>query len=366
MKKVGIDARLYSQTGVGIYIRNIIHHLINEKTQGITFYLYILPQDIDNLPVVPTNFIIRLSPYKWHSFKEQIHFLFAIIKDKLDLMHFTYFGFPILYWRPLISTIHDITPILYKTGKASTKNRFIYEIKSLLFKLVLFCQVRKSKTIITPSFAVKKSLIQLFGKKYEHKTVTLYEGVDYKLQEIKENNALLEYYSFPFFIYVGNFYPHKNVQRLIHAFSLIKSDIKLILIGPKDYFTNQVQKEINTYKLEHKIFFYHNASVADLKFFYKHARALIHPSLSEGFGLPVLEAKFFKCPVIVSDLPVFHEITKNDGLFFNPIDCTDIKDKIIYFTQVSNFYSRNQIDPQMSFKLMTKETLLLYQQNLQD
>lgn len=364
MKKIGIDARLYSQTGVGTYIRNLIYHLINEDTDNVLFYLYILPQDIDKLPKLPQNFIIRSSPFLWHTFREQIHFLFTILKDKLDLMHFVYFGFPILYWRPFISTIHDVTPIRYKSGKASTKNCFIYGIKLFIFKIVLFCQIRNSRTIITPSFTIKKDLIQLYGKKYEKKIIPIYEGVDYVLSQISENKLLSKDFFSPFFIYVGNFYPHKNMSALIHAFSILQSDSKLVLIGPKDYFTDQIQAEIVKFRLKDKVIFFHNASTADLTFFYKHAEALIHPSLSEGFGLPVLEARFFHCPVIASDLPIFHELIGSSALFFNPLDYVDIANKINLFIHEKNVDYSDKIDPKMSFKTMTHRILSLYQSNL--
>jgi len=360
MKKIGIDIRLYSQTGVGTYIRNLIHYLIRENTEGVTFYLYVLPQDAGKLPKLPYNFIVRESPCLWHSFQEQILLLLIILKDNLDLMHFTYFGFPILYWRPFISTIHDITPLSHKTGKASTKSRFIYEIKVFIFKIVLHYQVRNSKAIITPSFTVKKSLIKLYGKIYEKKITPIYEGVDYQLTHADENRLLIRDFASPFMIYIGNFYPHKNIQRLIKAFSKIKSNIKLILIGPKDYFTNQIKKEIEKLHLEEKVTFFHNVSVSDLKFYYLNAKALIHPSFSEGFGLPIIEAKFFHCPVIISDIEIFHELTGNNAIFFNPQDELDMVKKINLFNQKDSGDYSNTIDSRMSFELMTQRTLLLY------
>lgn len=362
MKKIGIDARLYSQTGVGTYIRNIIHYLIKEKTDSLIFYLYVLPQDIGKLPRLPKNFIIRPSPYVWHTFLEQILFLMTILKDNLNLMHFTYFGYPILYWKPFIATIHDITPLLFKTGKASTKNRFIYEFKLIVFKIVIYFQVRNSKVIITPSSTVKKSLIRLFGKKYKNKIQPIFEGVDNLLFKTKENKSLIKNFSYPFLIYVGNFYPHKNIIRLIHAFNHVQLEIKLILIGPQDFFSHEIKNQITKLKLEKKIIFFHNATVSDLKFFYKHSLGLIHPSLSEGFGLPILEAKSLNCPVIVSDIPIFHELIKNDAIFFNPEDERDIANKIRSFTQNKNNTFSNSINPEMSFKTMTNQTLSIYKQ----
>ncbi|PIY72374.1 hypothetical protein COY87_01330 [Candidatus Roizmanbacteria bacterium CG_4_10_14_0_8_um_filter_33_9] len=363
MKKIGIDARLYSQTGVGTYIRNLIYFLIKEKTEKLLFYLYVLPQDINKLPKLPNNFIIRSSPYIWHTFQEQLFFLFTLLKDNLDLMHFTYFGYPICYWKPFVSTIHDVTPLLFKTGKASTKSRFIYGAKLFFFKIVIYFQVRNSKVIITPSLTIKQSLIQLYGKKYENKIKPIFEGVDNLLSKTKENSNLLKNFSYLYLIYVGNFYPHKNITRLIYAFAKLKSEIKLILIGPHDFFADKIKTQISEMHLENKILFFHNASVSDLKFFYKNAVGLIHPSLSEGFGLPILEAKSLNCPLIVSDIPVFHELIDNNAIFFNPENEKDIVTKIQLFTQNTqrkNNYFSNNIKSEMSFKTMTNHTLSIY------
>jgi glycosyltransferase involved in cell wall biosynthesis len=364
MKKIGIDARLYFQTGVGTYIRNLLYYLTREHTKGLLFYLYVLPQDIEKLPKLPSHFVIREAPCLWHSFSEQTRFLSIILQDKLDLMHFTYFGYPILYFKPFISTIHDITPLIYKTGKASTRSRIGYEIKMFVFKIVLYYQVRNSKVIITPSFTVKELLIQRFGKTLEKKISPIYEGIDIQLSESVPNPHLYEIISSPYLLYVGNFYPHKNIDRLIEAYLLTKSNLKLMLVGPLDYFTNRLKNKIDALHIKDKVIFFHNATASDLVYLYKNAKALIHPSLSEGFGLTIIEAVYFHCPVIASDIPIFHELMKNTITYFNPLDVQDIADKINEFIHEKHKDVFKRINFQMSFESMTKKTLTLYQRIL--
>ena len=121
MKKIGIDARLYSQTGVGTYLKNLIYYLDKKGPKDILFYIYLMPDDYNDLSFKNKNIIKRKVNYRWHTIGEQIGFAIKLYYDKLDLMHFTYFSYPIIYLKKFVATVHDATPLLFKTGKASTK-----------------------------------------------------------------------------------------------------------------------------------------------------------------------------------------------------------------------------------------------------
>ncbi len=177
MKKVGIDARLYFQTGVGVYIRNLIHYLDQKEEEGIVFYIYLLEQDFNKVKFKNKNFIKKKADYLWHSFGEQFGFLDLLNKDNLDLMHFTYFSFPIRYKRKYLATVHDMTPVYFKTGKVSTKNRLLYEFKHLVFKHVLKTQVKNATKIITPTKTVKEQLTNYYGSYLQDKIDFIYEGI---------------------------------------------------------------------------------------------------------------------------------------------------------------------------------------------
>lgn len=358
-KKIGIDARLYFQTGVGTYLRNLLNNLEKIAPKDLEFNIYFLQRDADKMNF-SKNFIKRPVTSSWHTFGEQTRFLYDIYKDKIDLMHFTYFSFPVLYGRKFVSTIHDTTPLFFKTGKASTKNPFAYEIKHKVFKGVLKTQIKNALKIITPTKTVKKQLISLYGHSYGEKIIPIYEGVDRTLQKIQENKELGKIFKQPFFLYVGNFYPHKNVEKLIKAFSKIEYAYQLVLVGPDDYFSKRILKLIHDLKQETKIIFYHNASSTDLKFLYSNAQALIHPSLSEGFGLPLLEASYCKCPVIGSNIEVFKELLSDEYVSFDPHNEKDIEKKIHLFIEKRPVFDYKHILSKYSFEQMTKETLDVY------
>src|SRR3989344_5953270 len=114
--KIGIDARLLNNLG-------------RLPTSDIEFYVYVKSHNDFNSQI--SNFKSHIANFQWHSFSEQIGFLHQLYRDDLDLMHFTYFSYPLLYRRPFIITIHDLTPLLFATGKASTHTKIIYSIKRL-------------------------------------------------------------------------------------------------------------------------------------------------------------------------------------------------------------------------------------------
>lgn len=360
MKRIGIDARLYSQTGVGTYISNLIRDLQKILPEDYQVYVYLLKQDFDKLDITNKNFVKRVADYKWHTFSEQLGFAKLLYADNLDLMHFTYFSYPIFYRRKFVSTIHDVTPLLFRTGKASTRNKLVYDFKYFFFKIVLKSQASGAEAIITPTVTVKNDLIKFYGHEYEQKITAIYEGVDFNTIKSSENKNLSNKFDYKFFIYVGNFYPHKNVAKLVEAFAKVKGDCKLILIGPNDYFSKSLYQLINQLKQENKIIFYYNPNKSDLVFFYKNAQALIHPSLSEGFGLPLIEAAYFGLPIIASNINVFKEVLANNYLQFDPNNVDDIQDKIVQFIKNKPKFDYRKILGRYSFDEMTRSTWNIY------
>jgi len=359
MKKIGIDARLYSQTGVGTYLKNLIYFLEKKDLKNKLIYIYLLPEDYKKLTFKNKNILKRKVFERWHTMGEQLGFAVKLYQDNLDLMHFTYFSYPIFYFRKFIATVHDVTPLLFKTGKASTKNKFIYDLKHFFFRLILRCQIVRAVRIITPTLTVKYQLEKIYGKKLSNKISSIYEGVNYQIINSKENKSLGKKFA-DFFIYVGNFYPHKNVEKLVETFKNINNKYRLILLGPGDYFSSRILRCIDTSKLKDNVILLKNPTLSDLRYFYKNAQALIHPSLSEGFGLPLIEAAYFNCPIIASNISVFKELLGDNYLSFDPNNVEDILKKIKFFVDKRPKFDYGDIKQKYSFEMMTEKTLKIY------
>ncbi len=366
MKRIGIDARLINQTGVGVYIRNLLHYL-QTSSGTVEYYVYAYPQDLDTIPN-KAHLIKRPAPFRWHSVAEQTHFLRTLYEDKLDLMHFTYFSFPYLYLRPFVITIHDLTPLLFKTGQATTLPTPLFHVKHTVYQHVLARGIKKSTQVIVPSEAVRSAIIHYFGHQYKNKIVVTHEGIDFELQKMKPDESIFtSTNSFlknsRYFIYIGNSYPHKNVEKMLKAFAQTKTTMKLIVVGPKDFFSASITQLINNLGISERVLQLFNISQQEKIALFKKAHALVQPSLTEGFGLPVVEAQYFGCPILASKISVFDEILHERTLRFDPYSQESIR-KALEQAAHQKLTTPKLDTKRFSFENMTQKTQQIYTENV--
>lgn len=354
--KIGIDCRLWSQKGVGRYIRNLVINLqkIDKKND---YTLFIRKEDKNNLKIENPNFKFIEANIPWHSLEEQILFPKILKNENLDLIHFTYSSLPVFYNRPFVLTIHDLTPFHFTTGRASTKP-LIYKFKKLGYKFVISKAAQNAKKIIVPSDFTKKEVMEHLNIKSE-KIRVIYEGADQNIQDTRERIIKEEY-----LLYVGNAYPHKNLERLIAAFSQIGNHyLKLVLVGQEDFFYKRLKKESKS----SNVIFYGIADEEELISLYRNATVYVIPSLMEGFGLTGLEAMANKCLVLASDIPVHREIYRNAAIYFNPQDSTELKELIDKVYSNLEIYREKKIalglkrSKEFSWDKMARETLKIYE-----
>ena len=124
-----------------------------------------------------------------------------------------------------------------------------------------------------------------------------------------------------YFLYVGNVYPHKNIEVLLDAFHRLQTrgnvPVQLVFVGPEDYFYKKLKLIIISLEMQDTVKVLHRLRDEELQEAYARAIALVFPSRMEGFGLPALEALASGCRVIASDIPVFHEILQNHATYAN-------------------------------------------------
>ncbi|MBU4369548.1 glycosyltransferase family 4 protein [Patescibacteria group bacterium] len=136
----------------------------------------------------------------------------------------------------------------------------------------------------------------------------------------------------PYLLYVGNAYPHKNLERLLQAFRFVLKEnpnLSLVLVGRIDYFYNRLQEKVRELDLDNKIIFTDRVSDKILDDLYKNALVYIFPSLSEGFGLPGLEAMKQGLPVVCSNQGPLPEIYGRAAVYFNGEDIREIAQTIL-------------------------------------
>lgn len=364
--KIGIDARFWNQTGVGRYTSNLIKELqkIDKKNEYVLFVKSgdktSIKKDVKN-----KNFRLVVADIKWHSLKEQFIFPKIIYQENLDLMHFPYFSVPVFYNRQYIVTIHDLIIDHHSTGKASTLPMPIYKLKKLGYKLVIKRVAKKAMAIIVPSEATKTEVISHLKVSKDRIYIT-HEGseiIDKSKFTDKENKE-------KYFLYVGNAYPHKNLESLIKAFKNLNNqfkDLKLFMVGKEDYFYKRIRDKINENGLSKSIILTGRVTDEKLKELYKRAIALVMPSFMEGFGLPVIEAISNKCLVLASNIPAIKEICRNDAVYFDPYDIFDMEEKMIYVYKKKKSDFKNKIESaysrasKFSWKKTAIETFKIYE-----
>ncbi len=319
--RIGIDARLWNQTGIGRYIRNLVIQLLHAKN-NYEFILFVRSQDVSSVKKLTmdsaTIYQIVETDIPWHSAKEQIAFPRLLEKYSLDLVHFPYFSVPIFYKKPYVITVHDLIINYFPTGKASTLPMPMYALKRFGYSLILKTAIKNSKKIITPSEATKKEIERAYHTFPSKISVTL-EGVDSRISDFKPDIFLNKN---PYFLYVGNAYPHKNIETLVQAFQIFSEKnptYKLKLVGREDYFYKRLKRTLTGDKGKNIEFlgFVPDDALGGL---YKHASATVIPSYMEGFGLTALEAMQMGCLVVASEIPSLQEICKNNAFYFNPSD----------------------------------------------
>ncbi len=176
-----------------------------------------------------------------------------------------------------------------------------------------------------------------------------------------------------YFFYTGNAYPHKNLGRLIEAMVLLnkglEEEIHLKIASSRTVFVERLEKTIKKLGAEKYVEllgFVPDEKMTDL---YKDSLGLVFPSLSEGFGLPGLEAMEAGTLVLASDIPVFKEVYDKAAIYFNPFDFSSIEKTMRNVISMSGDERREAIEfgqkfaKRYSWAKMAKQTLKLYEES---
>ena len=319
--KIGIDARFYGpkQKGLGRYVQKLVEHL-EEIDQNNQYIIFLRKDNWSQYTPNNPNFKKVLADYPWYSLAEQILMPFKIRQERVDLMHFPHFNVPVFYRKPFVITIHDLILKRFSTKRASTLGPIRYWLKNLAYQLVISSGIKRAKKIIAISEFTKQDILKYFQVD-SGKIEVIYEGGPEKTNSNKELRI-----NKPYLLYVGNAYPHKNLERLILAFEKLnkeKKDLRLVLVGEIDYFYQRIRKISPS-----NVIFTDFVSDQELAGLYQDAALYVFPSLCEGFGLPPLEAMAHNLPVVSSNFSCLPEILGPAALYFNPQDINDIVDKI--------------------------------------
>ncbi len=364
MAQIVIDAR-FVRTTTGRYIERLLYYL--QKVDRTNDYIVLLkPRDMEGWQPSNPRFTKVASPHKEFTFAEQLGLLRQIRNLKPDLVHFTMVQQPVFYRGKVVTTMHDLTTIRFRNP---SKNWLVFTVKQLVYKWLNKRVARKSTMIITPSNFVRDDVAAYTGVPKTKISVT-YEATEPAAAEPEVVKSLKPD---QFIMYVGRPQPHKNLERLVEAFVQLKKNhphLKLVLVGKLDPLYKRLQHQVSQKAID-GVVFAGFVSDGQLRWLYENTAAYVFPSLSEGFGLPALEAMVHGAPVVSSNATCLPEIYGEAAFYFDPLDIDDMAAKINQvlsdeaLRQKLIKVGRAQVK-KYSWQRMAERTLAIYNQVLND
>jgi len=365
-KHIVIDARI-RRASTGRYVDRLIEHLQDIDSENN--YTILLQPDDDWKPR-KDNFCSVPCKYKQFSFNplDQIGFAYQLYKLRADLVHFPLNQQPLFYFRPVVTSTLDLTMLRFtRAGKTPLP---IFWIKMAAYRFLFWYSNKKSKAIITISNFVKEDLAKHYPFTI-NKTTTTYCASEPPLAGTAKAPSYISKKD-PFLLYVGTAFPHKNLSSLVKIMpELLEKHptLKLVLAGKKEQYYEKLDKEIKKRDLSSHVITPGFISDAELKWLYTHCKAYVFPSLSEGFGLPGLEAMVHGAPVVSSNATCLPEIYSNAALFFNPNNLEDmtlkieriLEDKVLRKELITKGYAQVK---KYSWEKMASETHHIYMKAL--
>lgn len=303
MKEMCIDVRMAFHSGIGTYIRNIVPALSN------IFKLRLIchPNLVDQWPFLrQSNLIPTSCPI--YSIQEQAALPFLI--PACDIFWTPHYNFPLapLRAKKKIVTIHDV---YHLAGPLNI-------LKKIYARQMMRRAVKRADQVVTVSRFSQGEIIK-FTKGSEKKISVIPLGVNStRFSPSNSDDGVKLKYQLPdrYFLYVGNLASHKNIERLLLAWDLVKEKLpgtKLVLVTK-----NKIAPPTEG------ILLLNHVLDEELPTLYAHARALIHPSLYEGFGLTPLEAMSCGCPVVTSKVASLPEVCAGSALYIDPYKIEEI------------------------------------------
>ncbi len=324
--RIGIDARFYGPRvgggGIGRYTQQLVDHL-QTIDQEHDYVLFLKKDNFHECKITNPRFEKVMADVHWYGLKEQIVMPRLIRRSRVDFIHIPHWNVPLFCPVPFLTTIHDLILIEDRhSARSSTRNPLLHGFKYAGFRTILETAIHASKHIFTVSQFSKQAILKHFGIKTDKITVT-YNGILPLPASRSVRLRDMGVYE-PYYLYVGNAYPHKNLEMMIEAFSvfaLAHPHTQLVIAGRRDVFSRKLEMHAQKLGIDpHRIIFVDLPSDEQISALYKHAELFIFPSRLEGFGMPPLEALQCGTPAAISSAGPLPEIVGDLAEYFDPDD----------------------------------------------
>lgn len=275
--------------------------------------------------------------------------------DKNTIWHATYFQLPSWWTGPKVTTVYDL--IHEKFPHFFNKN----------YDNIL--RQRKERSVLTAdkviciSESVRSDVVEMYGLP-EERVVAIPLACGDNFRQLSQEETPSDFrVDRPFILYVGLRHHYKNFKTLLSAYATWPRRNKIGLLVVGNPWSKEEQKEIATAGLESNIFCRSGVTDEELCALYNQALAFVYPSLSEGFGIPLLEAMACGCQIVASRIPTFAEVARDVPYFFDPLD----KDELIAALESACFSEtiksrRDDILANYSWDRNARATLEIYRE----
>ena len=331
--KIGYESKriFHNKTGLGNYSRDIIRGLSTYFPNNI-YNLY-NPKKKNQLLFIANNTnVFECLPKsdfskKFYNYWRQKGVVKDLIEDKVELFHGLSGELPSGLKKNNIKsvvTIHDLIFMRYP----NLYSFFDRKIHFLKFKNA----VKNADRIIAISEQTKIDIVT-FLKVHPNRIDVIYQGcqdVFKKNYSDEEKKNVVLKFKLPeqFILNVGTIETRKNALLIVKAIK--NCDIKLVLIGKKTKYTDNIESYIEENNLQNKVQFLSGLTSVELAIVYQLATIFVYPSIFEGFGIPIIEALYSKTPVIANKFGVFPEAGGPNSIYINPENEQELTEKINY------------------------------------
>jgi glycosyltransferase involved in cell wall biosynthesis len=326
--RIGIDARKLHDFGIGTYIRNLVRQLarLDRETE---FVLLCRPEDAAPLQSLGENFRAVAETAGNYSVAEQLKIPLALRRERVDLFHAPHYVLPPLVPCRSVVTIHDCIHLMFPQY---LPNRFALSYA----RASIATASRRATRVLTVSESSKRDILRFVDLPPE-KIDVIYNAHDERFSvEPREEDVIRvrERYQLhdEFVLYAGNVKPHKNLERLIEAFHLVRNrgldHLKLVMIGDEISKYAALRRAVHQHQLHKYVRFLGYLPEETLAVMYRLAGVFVFPSLYEGFGLPPLEAMASGTPVVTSNVSSLPEVAGDAAVLVDPYDPAAIADGI--------------------------------------
>ncbi|MFQ5736865.1 MAG: glycosyltransferase family 4 protein [Thermodesulfobacteriota bacterium] len=200
-------------------------------------------------------------------------------------------------------------------------------LQLLFLKAIIYMSARSSHGVLTLSEKSKSDIVRHYNiaPGRVHVTHLASDESSFHRQDARDVAEIRKKHDLPkrFILYIASSLPHKNYERLLAAFKVVKAKdrpVKLVLIGARSYGHDAISKKIAELGLEKEVVFLGWLPFEDIPLIYAASELFVFPSLHEGFGIPVLEAMATGVPVVCSRIEPLGEVAGDAALYVDPLN----------------------------------------------